>query len=137
MRSVGFPFGTWLRSLFEIHIATHASLQYAEHVRQVCKRTAATECAKPPKSGSACRACGPRAIYSPALTDRPGRLPLCLWLGRATHGVGSDRIESGVQALNSLVQSEVIGKCVSFRDSQGYHYRCRGDLAWPWSDAHV
>ena len=29
-------------SLFEIHIATHASLQYAEHVRQVCKR-AATE----------------------------------------------------------------------------------------------
>ena len=39
-----------LCSLFEIHIATHASLQYAEHVRQVCKR-AATECAKPPKSG--------------------------------------------------------------------------------------
>ncbi len=28
-----------LCSLFEIHIATHASLQYAEHVRQVCKRT--------------------------------------------------------------------------------------------------
>ena len=28
-----------LRSLFEIHIATHASLQYAEHVRQVCTRT--------------------------------------------------------------------------------------------------
>jgi hypothetical protein len=56
-------------------------------------------------------------------TDRPGRLPLCLRLGMAKHGVGSDRIESGVQALNSLVQSEVIGKCVSFRDSQGYHYR--------------
>jgi hypothetical protein len=44
------------------------------------------------------------------------------------HGMASDRIESGVQALNALVQSEVIGKCVSFRDSQGYHYRCRATL---------
>ncbi len=72
----------------------------------------------------ACRALGPQAV---ARAHRPtGRSPLCLWLGRAWHGVGS--IESGVQALNSLVQSEVIGKCVSFRDSQGYHYRCRATL---------
>ena len=114
-----------LRSLFEIHIATHASLQYAEHVRQVCKRTA-TECANR-LTAVACRAFGPQAI---ARAHRPttGRSPLCLWLGRAWHGMASDRIESGVQALNALVQSEVIGKCVSFRDSQGYHYRCRATL---------
>jgi hypothetical protein len=46
----------------------------------------------------------------------------------AWHGMASDRIESGVQALNALVQSEVISKCVSFRNSQGYHYRCRATL---------
>jgi hypothetical protein len=40
LRAVSWvPVRNLLRSLFEIHIATHASLQYAEHVRQVCKRT--------------------------------------------------------------------------------------------------
>ncbi len=82
---------------------------------------------EPPNSGRLPRF-GTTGCSARAPTDRPcASLPVARQ-GMARHGMASDRIEAGVQALNALVQSEVIGKCVSFRDSQGYHYRCRATL---------
>ena len=72
-------------SLFEIHIATHASLQYAEHVRQA---SAANE--RTPKSGFLPRF-RPQAIAH-ARSATAGRASACLRL----HGSAWRRIDRSI-----------------------------------------